>query len=84
MSPSTTAAQIKKTPGVCGGDACVGNRRITIWMLVEARQHGFTDEELLTRYQPPMTLDELAAAWRYYERNREEIDEAIRLNADDE
>lgn len=25
---------IKKTPGVCGGDACIGNTRIPVWSLV--------------------------------------------------
>src|SRR5438874_2468351 len=51
---------IRKTPGVIGGDACVGNRRIAVWMLVEARNVGITDEQLLTDYDPPLTRAELA------------------------
>src|SRR5438477_1220123 len=46
---------IRKTPGVCGGRACVGNRRIAVWMLVEARDLGIRDEQFLTDYEPPLT-----------------------------
>jgi len=28
---------ITKTPGVCGGDACVEGTRIPVWVLVQAR-----------------------------------------------
>lgn len=75
---------IRKTPGVIGGDACVGNRRIAVWMLVEARSLGITDEQLLTDYDPPLTRAELDAAWRYAELHPDEIAEAIRQNNLDE
>jgi uncharacterized protein (DUF433 family) len=52
-------------------------------MLVEARRLGFSDEELLQRYEPPLTAQELAAAWGYAEQNREEIEADIRENQDD-
>src|SRR5438094_10040164 len=55
---------IRKTPGVIGGDACVGNRRIAVWMLVEARNVGISDEQLLTDHDPPLTRAVLDAAWR--------------------
>ena len=74
---------IQKTPGVIGGDACIRNTRIAVWMLVEARRLGFTDAELLQRYDPPLTEQELAAAWRYAEQHHEEIETNIRDNQDD-
>src|SRR3954469_18018443 len=74
---------IRKTPGVLGGDACVGNRRIAVWMLVEARNIGISDEQLLTDYDPPLTGAELDAAWRYAAAHPEEITRAIRENASD-
>ena len=52
-------------------------------MLVEARRLGFTDAELLQRYDPPLTEEELAAAWHYAERHHEEIEADIRDNQDD-
>jgi len=78
-----TLAPIRKTPGVLGGDACVGNRRIAVWMLVQAKRLGLRDEQLRTDYEPPLTQAELDAAWDYHEKHREEIDQAIRDNEED-
>jgi uncharacterized protein (DUF433 family) len=71
---------IQKTPGVCGGDACVRKTRIPVWALVEARRLGFLDPELLTHYVTPLTQADLDAAWKYYDQHREEIEQAIREN----
>ena len=51
-------AVIRKTPGVIGGDACIGNRRIAVWMLVEAKKLGVSDEQLLNDYEQPLTQAE--------------------------
>jgi uncharacterized protein (DUF433 family) len=69
-------ALIQKTPGVCGGDACVGNTRIMVWLLVAQKRGGLSDEEILAGY-PTLTPADLAAAWEYYRRHPQEIDEAI-------
>jgi uncharacterized protein (DUF433 family) len=79
-SYTTFPAVIRKTPGVVGGDACVGNRRIAVWMLVRARQLGLADHEIRNRYEQPLSEAELTAAWDYYAGHREEIDQAIREN----
>ena len=76
----TQVIRINKTPDILGGDARVGNTRIAVWMLVRARQFGLTDEQIRTRYLPPLEPGDLAAAWQYYEAHRDEIDEAIREN----
>ncbi len=72
---------IRKTPGVIGGDACVGNRRIAVWMLVEARNAGIGNEQLLNDYDPPLTRAELDAAWQYAAAHPEEIAQAIRAHS---
>jgi uncharacterized protein (DUF433 family) len=77
------AVQITKTPGVMGGSACIGRRRIAVWMLVEVRREGYTDDELLDRYEPPLTREELTAAWRYAEGHPDEIETDIRENQED-
>jgi uncharacterized protein (DUF433 family) len=41
---------IEKTPKVCGGQACIANTRIPVWVLVEARRLGYSDADLLTSY----------------------------------
>jgi uncharacterized protein (DUF433 family) len=73
---------IKKTPGVCGGDACVANTRIPVWVLEQARRLGMSDADLLLNY-PSLRAEDLANAWAYVRSHREEIDEAIRLNEED-
>jgi hypothetical protein len=35
--PATTE-RIAKTPGLCGGDACIGVHRIPVWVLVNFRR----------------------------------------------
>lgn len=77
---TTITNRITKTPNVCGGDACIRGHRIPVCVLVGYRLQGADDAELLT-YYPTLKLADLAAAWAYYDGNREEIDQAIRENA---
>ena len=63
---------IVKTPGVCGGRACIGNRRMPVWSLVEYRNLGGTNADILEAY-PFLSEDELRAAWEYAERNETEV-----------
>lgn len=70
---------IQRTEGVCGGAARLRNTRHTIWGLVEWRRLGLSDAEILKRH-PDLTQADLKTAWGYYERNREEVDRAIREN----
>jgi uncharacterized protein (DUF433 family) len=79
METPTKKSWIQKTPGVCGGDACIRNTRITVHGLVHYRALGLTDERILEAIQG-LTHDDLAAAWDYYAGNLAEIEEAIRLN----
>ncbi|HRI58543.1 MAG TPA: DUF433 domain-containing protein [Saprospiraceae bacterium] len=74
---------IIKTPGVCGGRACIEGTRMPVWSLVNHRLLGFTDEEILYNF-PTMAPDDLKNAWIYYEANKTEIDEDIRENYEDE
>jgi uncharacterized protein (DUF433 family) len=67
---------IRSTSGVCGGHARIRDTRIPVWTLVAYRQQGAPDEELLANY-PGLTHADLAAAWDYYQKNREPIDRAI-------
>ena len=38
---------IEKTPGVCGGSACIVRTRIPVWLLVETKNNGATERHLL-------------------------------------
>ena len=70
---------IERTPGVCGGDACLLRTRIPVWVLVRARQLGSSEPELLTAY-PSLCIEDLRNAWAYYEAHGEEIDRLVEEN----
>jgi uncharacterized protein (DUF433 family) len=70
---------IQKTSDVCGGAACVRNFRIPVWLLVEGRQVGMSDEALLAAH-PDLNQADLDAAWAYFSANRDEIDGEIKAN----
>ena len=78
---ATTTNLITKQPGRCGGDACIRDTRITVWGLVEWRRLGRSDEWIRDSVEGLNQAD-LDAAWQYYSTHREEIDEAIRQNAE--
>lgn len=70
---------IQKKANVCGGDACIRNTRITVWLLYSLRQQGASDSELLTNY-PVLNQTDLEAAWEYQRHNPQEIQQAIVSN----
>jgi len=70
---------IEKTPGVCGGDACIATTRIPVWVLVQARNLGNSEAELLQNY-PTISASDLANAWAYAAAYGHEIDQAIHEN----
>ncbi|MFN0034327.1 MAG: DUF433 domain-containing protein [Saprospiraceae bacterium] len=78
-----TARGIAKTPGVCGGRACIEGTRMPVWSLVNHRHLGFTDEEILYNF-PTMTPVDLKNAWAYYNAHKAEIEEDILDNYSDE
>ena len=67
---------IRKTPGVCGGAACIGDTRIMVWLLVDLKRQGASEKEILEGY-PSLTADDLAAAWEYDRLCAEEINQEI-------
>ncbi|WP_337907174.1 DUF433 domain-containing protein [Iningainema tapete] len=53
---------IKKTSGVVGGDACIGNTRIPVWSLVSDRRLGMSDARILEAF-PDLSAADLVNAW---------------------
>jgi uncharacterized protein (DUF433 family) len=74
----TEHSWIQKTPGVCGGDACIRTTRVPVWSLVVARKHGASDADLLNYFVTPLTPEDVQAAWSYYAQFPTEIDRASR------
>ncbi|MBI4658794.1 MAG: DUF433 domain-containing protein [Verrucomicrobia bacterium] len=72
---------VEKTPGVCGGSACIAGTRIPVWGLEEARRQGATEAQLLLSY-PALRAADLARSWAYVDSHRDEIEQDIRENAE--
>lgn len=78
---ATPARGITKTPGVMGGDACLANTRIPVWLLVSYRQQGMSDGQILEGY-PDLTAADMVAVWAYARVYADEV--AAALNAQDD
>jgi uncharacterized protein (DUF433 family) len=72
---------IEKKTGVCGGSACIAGTRITVWGLVESRQVGYSEADILTSY-PTILATDLANAWAYAAIVPDEIAAEIKENND--
>jgi uncharacterized protein (DUF433 family) len=69
---------ITKTPGVCGGWACIAGHRIRVMDIVVLHEmRGMCPEEIVYVY-PSITLADVHAALAYYFDNREEIQAEFR------
>jgi uncharacterized protein (DUF433 family) len=76
-----TRSGVQRTSGVCGGEPCIRNTRHTVAGLVQWRNLGLSDDEILEQH-PDLTTADLAAAWEYYDKHPTEIDGAIRNDED--
>ncbi len=72
---------IESTPGICGGEPCIIRTRIPVWVLVQARQLGTSEAELLRAY-PTLRAQDLANAWAYARSHSAEMEQQIRDNED--
>jgi uncharacterized protein (DUF433 family) len=64
-----------------GGNARIENTRLTVWGLEQWRRLGWNNEKIIENY-PQTSLADLENAWAYVAANKEEIDNAIRLNTE--
>lgn len=70
---------IESAPDICGGEPCIVRTRIPVWVLVQARQLGLSEADLLRAY-PSLRAEDLVNAWAYYRSHRNEIEQQIREN----
>ncbi len=67
---------IHKTPGVMGGEACIRDTRIPVWLLVSYSRLGLSEAKLLDNC-PTLMATDLVNAWSYASANPDEISRAI-------
>jgi uncharacterized protein (DUF433 family) len=78
---ATATSWITRRTHPDGVEACIRDTNINVWGLVERRRHGLSDVEILECIQG-LRPEDLEAAWAYARAHPEEIDQAIRLNAE--
>jgi len=64
---------------ISGGEARIVRTRIPVWLLVQARQLGSSEADLLRSY-PSLRAEDLANAWAYARAHRDEIMQYIHEN----
>jgi uncharacterized protein (DUF433 family) len=74
-APATAYPHISKTPGVCGGKACIAGTRIRVMDIVVLHQGGMAPERMLEYFSSrPLTLAEVHSALAYYYDHKDEIE----------
>ena len=67
------AQHISKTPGVCGGKACIAGHRIRVMDIVALHEMRAMCPDEIVQQHPSLTLADVHAALAYYFDNPEEI-----------
>ena len=70
---------VVSTSGVCGGHPRIIGTRIPVWVLVQYRQLGASEADLLIAY-PTLRAEDLANAWAYYRVHQDEVEQQITEN----
>src|SRR5438046_2325375 len=66
---------IAKTPGLCGGRACIAGHRVRVGdLVVWHEKRGYAPDEIVAMF-PGITLADVYAALAYYFDNRQEIED---------
>ena len=75
---STSQDRIARTPGVCGGKACIAGHRVRVLDIVVWHEHqGMTPDEIVS-HVPTITLADVHAALAYYFDHVEEVRQEMR------
>jgi uncharacterized protein (DUF433 family) len=70
---------VVSTSGVCGGHPRIIGTRIPVWVLVQYRQLGASEADLLSAY-PTLRAEDLANAWASYRVHQDEVEQQITEN----
>ncbi len=67
---------IESNPAVNGGEPSIVRTRIPVWLLVQARQLGASEAEILRSY-PTLRAEDLTNAWAYARTHRDDMQRQI-------
>jgi uncharacterized protein (DUF433 family) len=75
---TSSGDRITRTPGVCGGKACIAGHRVRVLDIVVWHEHqGMTPDEIVS-HVPTITLADVHAALAYYFDHIAEIRQEMR------
>lgn len=75
---TSVGERITKTPGVCGGRACIAGHRVRVLdIAIWHELRGWSVDEMVAQ-ATSLTLSDVHAALAYYYDHREEIQDEIR------
>jgi uncharacterized protein (DUF433 family) len=75
VTPYPPYPHITKTPGVCGGKACIAGTRIRVMDIVALHNQGILPEQMIEHYSSrPLTPAEIHSALAYYYDHEDEIE----------
>lgn len=80
---SISTEHITKTPGVCGGKACIAGHRIRVLDIAIYYDMGKSPAEMIEMF-PSITEADVHAAITYYLDHREEIQDDLRRGREKE
>lgn len=71
---SVFSKHIEKTPGVCGGRACIAGHRVRVQdIIIWHERRGYSPDEIVDMF-PGISLADVYAALAYYFDNQQEIE----------
>lgn len=70
---------VESNPEVSGGEPVIVRTRIPVWVLVQSRNLGMSEADILRSY-PTLRAEDLANTWAYYRLHRAEIEQQIADN----
>ena len=78
----TEYSHIVRTPGIVSGEPRIEEHRVRVRDIVAARDlGGLTPEEIAASVYPGLTLAQVYSALAFYEDHRDEIDQAMKNEA---
>ncbi|PHI21353.1 hypothetical protein CEQ90_02845 [Lewinellaceae bacterium SD302] len=81
---ATDVEGIKRTPGVVGGRARIGNRRIPVWLIIDFLINLKVERSKVLSNYPELSDEDLDRALKYYGLHKSEIDADIAENSEEE
>ena len=73
-----STGRIGRTPGVCGGKACIAGHRVRVLDVVVWHEHQGMPPDEIVSHVPTITLADVHAALAYYFDHIDEIQEEMR------